>query len=138
VVCASPAYLAEHGVPETPEDLASHNCLLYSYLSTANVWRFTAPDGREVPVAVTGNLRVNNGMVNTEAAVSGMGIYMTPTFYVGNLIRAGKLRRVLEGYRLPELGIHAVYPQRAHVPPKVRVFVDFLARRFSRKPGWDA
>ena len=134
VVCASPAYLAEHGAPETPEDLATHNCLLYSYLSTANVWRFTAPDGREVPVAVTGNLRVNNGMVNTEAALAGMGIVMTPTFYVGDLIRTGKLRRVLEGYTLPELGIHAVYPQRAHVPPKVRVFVDFLARRFGRKP----
>ena len=134
IVCASPQYLAEHGEPETPEDLASHNCLLYSYLSTANVWRFTAPDGREVPVAVTGNLRVNNGMVNTEAALAGMGILMTPTFYVGDLVRTGKLRQVLEGYRLPDLGIHAVYPQRAHVPPKVRVFVDFLARRFGRKP----
>jgi DNA-binding transcriptional LysR family regulator len=52
--CASPAYLAERGEPEAPEDLAAHNCLLYSYLSTANVWRFTAPDGREVPVAVNG------------------------------------------------------------------------------------
>jgi DNA-binding transcriptional LysR family regulator len=134
VVCASPAYLAEHGEPETPEDLASHNCLLYSYLSTANVWRFTAPDGREVPVAVTGNLRVNNGMVNTEAALAGMGIVMTPTFYVADLLRTGKLRRVLEGYKLAELGIHAVYPQHAHVPPKVRVFVDFLARRFGKKP----
>ena len=137
LVCASPAYLAEHGEPETPEDLAGHNCLLYSYLSTANVWRFTAPDGREVPVAVTGNLRVNNGMVNTEAAVAGMGILMTPTFYAGDLRRAGRLRRILAGYKLPELGIHAVYPQRAYVPPKVRVFVDFFAQRFGRKPDWE-
>src|SRR5512132_3687854 len=50
VACASPAYLAQHGEPETPEDLASHNCLLYAYLATANVWRFLAPDGREIPV----------------------------------------------------------------------------------------
>src|SRR5688572_17362492 len=63
VACASPAYLEEHGEPETPEDLASHDCLLYSYLSTANVWRFTAPDGREIPVAVSGSLRINNGIV---------------------------------------------------------------------------
>jgi DNA-binding transcriptional LysR family regulator len=137
VVCAAPSYLAEHGEPETPEDLAAHNCLLYSYLATANVWRFVAPDGREIPVAVGGNLRANNGIVEAEAAVAGMGVLMTPTFYVGPLIRAGKLRRILTSYRGPEIGIHAVYPQREHVPPKVRVFVDFLARRFGRKPDWE-
>jgi DNA-binding transcriptional LysR family regulator len=137
VVCASPAYLAEHGEPETPEDLAAHNCLLYSYLATANVWRFTAPDGREIPVAVSGNLRANNGIVEAEAAVAGMGVLMTPTFYVGPLIRAGKLRQILTKYRGPEIGIHAVYPQREHVPPKVRVFVEFLAKRFGKKPDWE-
>jgi DNA-binding transcriptional LysR family regulator len=137
VVCAAPSYLAEHGEPEVPEDLAAHNCLLYTYLATANVWRFTAPDGREIPVAVSGNLRANNGIVEAEAAVAGMGILMTPTFYVGPLIRQGKLKQILGGYRGPEIGIHAVYPQREHVPPKVRAFVDFLARRFGRKPDWE-
>lgn len=120
-----------------PEALAAHNCLLYTCLATANVWRFTAPDGREIPVAVSGNLRANNGIVEAEAAVAGKGILMTPTFYVGPLIRQGKLRRSLTGYRGAEIGIHAVYPQREHVPPKVRAFVDFLARRFGRKPEWE-
>jgi DNA-binding transcriptional LysR family regulator len=137
VVCASPHYLAERGEPEMPEDLATHNCLLYSYLSTANVWRFTAPDGRAIPVAVSGNLRANNGIVEAEAAVAGMGILMSPTFYVGPLIRQGKLKRILERYEIAEMGIYAVYPQREHVPPKVRAFVDFLARRFGRKPDWE-
>lgn len=137
VVCASPHYLAERGEPEMPEDLAAHNCLLYSYLSTANVWRFTAPDGRAIPVAVSGNLRANNGIVEAEAAVAGMGILMSPTFYVGPLIRQGKLKRILERYKIAEMGIYAVYPQREHVPPKVRAFVDFLARRFGRKPDWE-
>jgi DNA-binding transcriptional LysR family regulator len=137
VVCAAPSYLAERGEPEMPEDLASHNCLLYTYLASANVWRFRAPDGREVPVAVGGNLRVNNGIVEAEAAVAGMGILMSPSFYVGGLLRAGKLKRILTRYQLPELGIHGVYPQRTHVPPKVRAFVDFLARRFGRKPEWE-
>jgi DNA-binding transcriptional LysR family regulator len=137
VVCAAPSYLAEHGEPEVPEDLAAHNCLLYSYLATANVWRFTAPDGREISIAVGGNLRANNGIVEAEAAVAGMGVLMTPTFYVGPLIRAGKLRQILTRYSGPEIGIYAVYPQREHVPPKVRVFVDFLARRFGRKPHWE-
>jgi DNA-binding transcriptional LysR family regulator len=137
VLCAAPSYLAEHGEPESPEDLAAHNCLLYSYLASANVWRLTAPDGREIPVAVSGNLRCNNGIVEAEAAVAGMGILLTPTFYVGPLIRAGRLRQILTAYRGPEIGIHAVYPQRTHVPPKVRVFVDFLAKRFGRKPEWE-
>ncbi len=137
VVCASPAYLAENGEPEVPEDLATHNCLQYAYLSSANVWRFTGPDGRDIPVAVTGNVRANNGLFEREAAIAGLGILMTPSFYVSDAVRAGRLRRILPRYRLPDLGIHAVYPQREHVPPKVRAFVDFLAERFGRKPGWE-
>ena len=137
VACASPEYLARHGEPETPEDLASHNCLIYSYLATANVWRFTASDGREIPVAVTGTFRINNGIVLAEAALAGHGILMTPSFYVAPLLRAGKLKRILPAYRLKELGIYAVYPQREHVPPKVRAFADFLAQRFGRKPDWE-
>src|SRR6185369_6817904 len=105
LLCAAPAYLAEHGEPETPEDLAAHNCLIYSYLATANVWRFTAPDGREIPVAVTGSFRINNGIMLGEAAAAGHGILLTPSFYVGPLLRDGRLRRILSGYRLPELGI---------------------------------
>jgi DNA-binding transcriptional LysR family regulator len=137
VACAAPDYLARSGEPESPEDLATHNCLIYSYLSSANVWRFTAPDGREIPVAVNGTLRINNGIVLAEAAVAGQGILLTPTFYVAPLLRQGRLKRILANYRLKELGIHAVYPQRDHVPPKVRAFVDFLAQRFGRKPDWE-
>jgi DNA-binding transcriptional LysR family regulator len=137
VVCAAPAYLEEFGDPQTPDDLAAHNCILYHYASGINVWRFHASGGREISVAVTGNLRANNGIVAREAAVRGVGLLMTPTFYVGAELRSGALKRVLTDYRLPELGIHAVYPQRTHVAPKVRAFVDFLARRFGPKPEWD-
>ena len=79
VACAAPAYLAERGEPEAPEDLATHDCLIYSYLANANVWRFTAPDGREIPVAVNGTFRINNGIMLGEAAVAGHGILLTPT-----------------------------------------------------------
>ena len=137
VACASPSYLAEHGEPETPEDLATHECLIYTYSSTSNVWRFTARDGREIPVAVSGSLRINNGIALAQAALAGRGILMSPTFYVGPEIRAGRLKRILESYRLPEFGIYAVYPQARHVAPKVRVFVDFLVKRFGRRPDWE-
>lgn len=130
VVAASPAYLAEHGEPQVPEDLATHNCLQYSYLSTANVWRFIGPDGREIPVATSGNLRMNNGIAETAAAVEGLGILMTPHFYVAQALRERKLKQVLARYKLPELGIYAVYSQRDHVPPKLRAFVDHLVEAF--------
>jgi DNA-binding transcriptional LysR family regulator len=137
VACASPAYVKEHGEPRTPDELAGRNCLHYSYLATGNVWRFTARDGHEIPVAVSGNIRVNNGILLAEAAIAGHGIVILPSFYVAHLLANGMLRRILADYRLPDLGIHAVYPQRAHVPPKVRVFIDFLAERFGRKPAWE-
>lgn len=136
-VCAAPSYLAEHGEPESPEDLSAHNCILYQYASAANVWRFRAPGGREIAVAVTGNLRANNGIAEREAAVRGVGILLTPSFYVGEELRSGKLVRLLREYSLPELGIHVVYPKRSHVPPKVRVFVEFLARHFGGRPAWE-
>ncbi len=137
IACAAPSYLAQFGAPEAPQDLAAHNCLVYSYLSTANVWRFTAPDGRELPVAINGSFRVNNGIVLAEAAVAGHGILMTPSFYVAGLLREGKLKQILTPFKLKELGIYAVYPQTGHVPPKVRAFVDFLVQRFGRKPDWE-
>jgi len=134
IVIASPAYLAENGEPETPADLAAHNCLHYAYLSTANVWRFKGPDGRETSVAVTGNTRVNNGNIECEMAAAGLGLAHVPTFYAAPYLRDGRVKRVLPRYRLEELGVYAVYPQRSHVPPKVRAFVEFLGARFRRRP----
>jgi DNA-binding transcriptional LysR family regulator len=69
--------------------------------------------------------------------VAGRGVLVTPSFYVAPLLRDGRLKRLLQDYRLPEFGIHAVYPQGSHVPPKVRVFIDYLAARFGRKADWE-
>jgi DNA-binding transcriptional LysR family regulator len=72
-----------------------------------------------------------------DAAAAGHGILLAPSFYVAPQLRDGRLKRILAAYHLPDLGIHAVYPQRNHVPPKVRAFIDFLAKRFGRKPEWE-
>lgn len=132
IACASPAYLAQQGEPVTPEDLATQECILYRYSAGANVWRFRALGGREIAVAVSGRLRVNNGIAMKEAAVRGFGILLIPTFYVEDELRNGTLRRLLPDYRVPDLGMYAVYPQRSFVPPKVRAFVEFLTRTFGR------
>src|SRR5207245_5468119 len=106
VACASPAYLREHGAPRTPEELAGRECLLYSYLATAHVWRFTERGGKETAIAIAGPLRTNTGIVLAEAALAGQGILILPAFYVAHLLREGHLTRILADYRLPELGIH--------------------------------
>ena len=68
--------------PRRPRTSRRTTACIYSYLSTANVWRFTGPDGREIPVAVTGSTRINNGIIECEMVAAGQGILLTPTFYV--------------------------------------------------------
>lgn len=135
VVCGSPSYLSQHGVPEHPRDLAGHNCLLYSY-QRENEWRFRGPRG-EAKVTVLGSFRANNGDVLRAAALAGLGLVLLPTFIVGTDLRAGTLRAVLTSYAVSEEAVYAVYPHARHLSPKIRAFVDFLAKRFGPKAPWD-
>jgi DNA-binding transcriptional LysR family regulator len=136
-VCASPEYWRRHGVPQTPEDLRAHNCISYIYTRTPDVWEFSTQAGDTITVPIRGNLRLNNGLVERTAAVDGVGVAIMPTFYVGEDLQAGRLQPVLTDYPLPELSISAVYPQRKHLSPKVRAFIDFLSETFRPEPYWD-
>jgi len=136
VLCASPDYLAHHGRPHRPEDLAGHACLLYANAANPHEWVMNGPDGRQA-VAVDGPLIANNGDVLCGAALGGMGITRLPTFIVGAHLRDGRLEVVLPDHPVPEQGIHAVYPHNRNLSVKVRVFVDFLAERFGPEPYWD-
>ncbi len=130
IACASRAYLKKHGTPQTPEDLAHHNCVTYAYVPDSTLWRFRDQAGGERPVTVSGNVHANNGDLLTQAAVSGVGIVFEPEFIVGEALAAKKLVRLLEAYEPAPLGIYAVYASRKHLSAKVRSFVDFLAERF--------
>jgi len=136
VPCASPAYLAAHGVPRAPEDLARHICLTYEYVSPRHVWRFFDPDGKEHAVRVGGPLHSNNGDLLAEAAAQGAGIVFEPAFIVGPDVRAGRLVPLLQEFTAPPMPIYAVYPSRKHLSAKVRLFVDFLVERFAQAPDW--
>jgi DNA-binding transcriptional LysR family regulator len=135
-VCASPAYLARHGAPRVPQDLRHHNCLLYAYSNRPDSWEFQGKAG-EVEVRLSGNFMANNGDVLLGAALAGQGIIQQPTFIVGDALRDGRLVRLLPGWRLRSIDVHAVYPSARHLSPKVRGFVDFLAARFHDPPPWD-
>lgn len=137
VVCASPHYIARHGQPGHPTDLARHNCLTYAYLTPRDEWRFHGPEG-EVAVRVSGTMSANNGEVLAAAARCGRGVAFEPSFIVGEDLERGRLVRLLPAYRPAEPSINAVYPHARHLSAKVRSFVDFLAGRFGDRPQWDA
>lgn len=138
VVVASPAYVARHGAPATPEALAAHRCLLYSYLRRSGEWCLRHASGREARVRVEGAaLRANNGDVLRQAAVDGLGVTMMPTFIVGADLAAGRLVRLLPDWQDATGAVHAVWPAGRFTPAKVRAFVDLLVEAF-RTPPWQA
>jgi len=136
VCCASPAYLARHGTPRVPADLAHHRCLTYAYAPERDVWRFRGPDG-EHAVTVSGPARANNGEMLTALAVAGMGVHLEPDIVVAAHVRSGTLVRLLSEYKPASMPIQAVYPSRRHLSAKVRSFIDFIAARFAEAPGWE-
>lgn len=138
VVCAAPDYLKRRGIPQTPKDLAEHECLEYTYASNPREWHFSTADGRSEVVRVSGRLLCNNGDILRTAALAGTGIVRGPTFIVGEDVCAGRLVPLpLSGYEPPDGALYAVYPPGRHLSAKVRSFIDFLARRFGEEPEWD-
>src|SRR5262249_51892309 len=135
VCCAAPSYLARHGEPHKPEDLAKHVCLTYEYLIARNVWPFRDRHGKDHPVRIGGPIHANSGRFLVALAVEGVGIAFEPDFIVGPEVRAGRLKVLLSNYTLRPTNIYVVYPSRRHLSAKVRVFADFLAQRFA-KPDW--
>jgi DNA-binding transcriptional LysR family regulator len=137
VCCAAPAYLARTKAPlNTPEDLLGHECLSYVNVGLPNTWRFLDAAGRHEDIRIAPRHRANNGQLLAALAMSGLGVVYTPDFIVAEEIRAGKLVRLLPDYRPPRSPIAAVYPSRRHLSAKVRVIVDYLARRFERDRPW--
>jgi len=134
VLCASPQYLKKHGRPRHPAELAQHCTMSYSLVSLGEQWEFDGPEGK-VGVRITPHLKSNSGDTCRAAALGHAGIILQPDFMIGADLAAGTLVELLPEYRAPSLGIHAVYPSRRHVAPKVRLLVDFLVQAF-RMPGW--
>ncbi len=137
VICAAPPYLEKHGTPERPEDLLEHNCILYSFLSHAREWRLIDPQGEAHVVPLKGSLQTNNGLVNRAAALSGVGLVMLPTFYIGDQLRSGELKPVLCKFRPADIAVYAIYPERRNLTPKVRAFIDFLVQTLGPEPAWE-
>jgi DNA-binding transcriptional LysR family regulator len=136
-LCASPAYLRQHGTPTQPRELAKHVCLAYSNLANPGLWHYRAADGSPESVQVPVKLKANNGDFLYQAALAGQGLILHPTFYLRDALQNGALVPLLPDIVWPELNAYAVYPPTRHLSSRVRAFVDYLAHHFAGEPMWE-
>jgi DNA-binding transcriptional LysR family regulator len=125
VVCASPQYLHEHGVPERPEDLLRHDCIrLVRGRHVYDRWTFIE-NNKPREVHVNGTLMSNNAEVVHGWALTGRGVVLKALWDIEDELKDGSLVEVLAPFSHSAINLYAVYPTRSHLPPRVRVFIDF-------------
>jgi DNA-binding transcriptional LysR family regulator len=134
--CAAPAYLARHGTPAHPSELAHHRCLYLNGVTAPGEWWYEI-DGSRTTVQVDGPLRTNSMALACRAARQGVGVVFGPAFALEPMIATGDLVPVLADFESRALDIHALYLSKRHMSKKLRLLIDFLAARFSRPVGRD-
>jgi DNA-binding transcriptional LysR family regulator len=125
IVAASPAYLAARGVPQTPQDLTGHNCLIDTNYRDPHRWMFA----QNQRVAVDGRLTFSNASACMVAAEAGLGIASSPDFVLADSLASGRLVRLLGAYEEPPMGVFALYPSGRHLALKMRMLIDFLVQQ---------
>jgi DNA-binding transcriptional LysR family regulator len=130
-VVASRAYLRRAGVPQTPSDLARHNCLDFSFRRIEPGWPF-CENGRDYMLPVSGNITANNGETLVQLATQGVGITRVGNFHIEGALASGELVPLLEDFNPRDReSIHVVFIGGTAMPARVRVFVDFLVEKLS-------
>ncbi len=133
---ASPAYLQRAGTPASPADLMRHACLtLSSDASQTRGWAFLV-DGEVTHLRPSGPLDCSDGQVLHEWCLQGLGLAWRSTWEVEQDVAAGRLQVVLDDYAAPPNGIFAVFPQRKHLPLRVRLWIDFIKHSYGDPTYW--
>lgn len=135
VICAAPSYVERWGAPETPADLARHNCLGLTTVAAWNDWAFDEPNAETM--RISGNFEANSADAIYHAALAGVGIARLSTYLVQDDLRAGRLVRLLPHYIQDNANIVAIYAERRNLAPKIRAFLDFLVNHFGSVPPWE-
>ena len=137
VLCASPSYIAAHGLPASIDDLDQHACIAFGREGRTSPWMFIGPDGQAIRKAIRGRYTFNYSEAILDAARAGNGIALLSTWLVVGDLRTGQLVDVMPGVRTQGFPIHALWPQTRHLAPKVRVVVDELVSKFLPRPPWE-
>jgi DNA-binding transcriptional LysR family regulator len=139
VVCCSPAYSKQHGLPTSLADLATHSCIDYAHVHTSQLWQFESrrPGRKAAFVPMRSRIVANNGEVMRDMAIAGLGLVLLPQFLAALPLREGSLIPALASETPVSYDIFAVYPSTRHVSTKVRTLIDYLARYFAPPLPWD-
>ncbi|MEM6402110.1 MAG: LysR substrate-binding domain-containing protein [Cyanobacteria bacterium P01_D01_bin.116] len=131
-VCASPDYLKRYGQPQIPKDIEQHNCLLFPLTGFKTRWIFKDKAGNIQEIPVGGNTIISNAIALQQCAVSGMGLTLLPHWLIDEDIHDGKLIKLFPDYQVTATDFNTaawlLYPSRAYIPLKVRVFVEELRK----------
>lgn len=136
ILCATPQYFQQWGMPKTPEDLEKYNCLDCALSAEQGYWRFNGPEGK-IKVPISGTLRINDNDALAQAVLHGLGIALLPTYTIGLELQKGRLQTVLPEYLSVERHIYACYLPSRHLPIKIRLFINFLSEYIGDTPYWD-
>ncbi len=133
VICASPDYLAAHGNPQHPRDLAKHETINSSHMALGGEWSFQQGEKR-FTVKLRSRLTVNNADTAITGAVAGRGITRVLHYMVARQLEAGQLKIILGNYELPAVPVHVLHKEAGQTSARVRAVVDFLAERLRKEP----
>ena len=132
VLCASPAYLASRGTPQTPDDLAAHDCISYAGFLAPTTWTLVR-DQTDIAVPVHSRLVVGSGEAACDAARAGIGITAAFSYHIREDLKAGRLRTVLDEFQPAPFPVSLVYTADRFLPIKLRAFLDFAAPRLKAR-----
>lgn len=136
VLCASPGYITEMGVPKTLSDLANHRILQYGMANHVRL-NISDPQGKNHSIELTAKMKANNGDFLRDMAIAGHGITYLPSFLIWKALSMGDLIPILTDHQLPVSYVYAVYPQTRFLSQRARLLIDFMAERFGDNPYWD-
>ncbi|WP_390959691.1 LysR substrate-binding domain-containing protein [Pseudomonas moorei] len=137
VTVAAPAYLAQQGQPQTPQQLSEHNCLLFNLLNSQNLWAYDR-DGQRHEVRIKGNAQSNNSEAIREMVLGGLGIALSPVWLFSEDLKAGRVTAILQNYTAQSLPIHAVSPANRRQSARVKAFVDYMSQALEAAPELQA
>lgn len=137
VVCGTPEYFAQHGIPQQPEELIHHNCLAFNqHGGQQRGWIFVR-NGAEFSVRVQGDLDSNDGELLYDCVKQGWGVGWRSTWEIQTELKRGELVTVLDDYAIADYDIRAVYQQQRYLPAKVRVFTEYLRDIYNQPGYWE-
>ncbi len=135
VICAAPAYLAEHGAPSTPADLAARDCITGWQRSAHPVWLLRQADGTITSVPVRVRHELSDGEAMVAATLAGCGLCQLPTWLIADHLATGALRTVLDDHAGADMPIHAIWPRSRYMRPSIRMIVAMLRQGAQTRPS---